>query len=51
MPSFGDLTVIAVQDAEGPFFEPRETAFPDATAAQWAAADAADPGAPGRTKC
>ncbi|XVV13576.1 MBL fold metallo-hydrolase [Actinoplanes sp. CA-131856] len=41
----GRLTVIALQDAEGPFFLPRAEAFPDATAEQWAAADAADPAA------
>jgi glyoxylase-like metal-dependent hydrolase (beta-lactamase superfamily II) len=41
----GDLTVIALQDAEGPFFEPRATAFPAATARHWAAADAFDPAA------
>ncbi|MCA2218561.1 MBL fold metallo-hydrolase [Jidongwangia harbinensis] len=43
--ALGPLTVTAVQDAEGPFFEPRERAFPDATPAQWAAADAFDPAA------
>jgi glyoxylase-like metal-dependent hydrolase (beta-lactamase superfamily II) len=41
----GQLTVTALPDAEGPFFEPREAAFPAATAAQWAAADAVDPAA------
>ena len=41
----GPLTVTALQDAEGPFFEPREAAFPAATAAQWAAADEFDPAA------
>jgi glyoxylase-like metal-dependent hydrolase (beta-lactamase superfamily II) len=39
------LTVTALQDAEGPFFLPRAEAFPDATAEQWAAADALDPAA------
>jgi glyoxylase-like metal-dependent hydrolase (beta-lactamase superfamily II) len=39
----GELTVTALQDAEGPFFEPREGAFPSATARHWAAADAFDP--------
>jgi glyoxylase-like metal-dependent hydrolase (beta-lactamase superfamily II) len=39
----GELTVIALQDAEGPFFEPREAAFGSATARHWAAADAFDP--------
>jgi glyoxylase-like metal-dependent hydrolase (beta-lactamase superfamily II) len=43
--TLGDLTVIALQDAEGPFFEPREQAFPSATAHHWAAADAFDPAA------
>ncbi|XVU26348.1 MBL fold metallo-hydrolase [Actinoplanes sp. CA-054009] len=41
----GRLTVIALQDAEGPFFLHRAEAFPEATAEQWAAADAADPAA------
>src|ERR1044071_3641689 len=41
----GPLTVIALQDAEGPFFERREAAIPDATPAQWAAADERDPAA------
>jgi glyoxylase-like metal-dependent hydrolase (beta-lactamase superfamily II) len=43
--TLGPLTVLALQDAEGPFFSPRGEAFPDATAAQWAAADAFDPAA------
>ena len=43
--TLGPLTVLALQDAEGPFFSSREEAFPDATAAQWAAADAFDPAA------
>jgi glyoxylase-like metal-dependent hydrolase (beta-lactamase superfamily II) len=37
--------VTAIVDAEGPFDLPREKAFPDATAEQWAAADAFDPAA------
>jgi glyoxylase-like metal-dependent hydrolase (beta-lactamase superfamily II) len=41
----GPLTVIAVEDAVGPFFAPRAEAFPTATAEQWAAADAFDPAA------
>ncbi|MFI7546418.1 MBL fold metallo-hydrolase [Actinoplanes sp. NPDC049599] len=41
----GPLTVIALQDAEGPHFDRREDALPEATAAQWAAADARDPAA------
>jgi glyoxylase-like metal-dependent hydrolase (beta-lactamase superfamily II) len=43
--ALGNLTVIALQDAEGPYFEPREQAFPSATARHWAAADAFDPAA------
>jgi glyoxylase-like metal-dependent hydrolase (beta-lactamase superfamily II) len=43
--ALGELTVTALQDAEGPFVEPREAAFPSATAAHWAAADAFDPAA------
>ena len=43
----GRLTVVALEDAAGPFLHPRAEAFPDATAAQWAAADAADPAAVG----
>lgn len=41
------ITVVALEDAAGPFFQPREDAFPDATAAQWRAADAADPASVG----
>ncbi len=41
----GGLTVTALEDAEGPFGTPRAAAFPDATAEQWAAADAFDPAA------
>src|SRR3712207_4221872 len=41
----GRLTVTALEDGAGPFFLSRAEAFPDATAAQWAAADAADPAA------
>ena len=37
------MTVIALTDAEGPFFDRRETVFPDATAAQWSEADQRDP--------
>lgn len=43
--TIGPLTVIAVQDAEGPHFDRREDALPAATPEQWAAADARDPGA------
>src|SRR5258705_3234183 len=38
------LTVIALDDGEGAFFEPRESAFPRASAEQWAQADRRDPG-------
>jgi glyoxylase-like metal-dependent hydrolase (beta-lactamase superfamily II) len=38
-------TVIALDDGQGPFFEPRARAFPTATADQWRAADARDPAA------
>ncbi|AGZ39315.1 MBL fold metallo-hydrolase [Actinoplanes friuliensis] len=41
----GPLTVIALQDAEGPHFDRREDAIPGATGDQWAAADRFDPGA------
>ncbi|MET3427176.1 glyoxylase-like metal-dependent hydrolase (beta-lactamase superfamily II) [Actinoplanes tereljensis] len=43
----GQLTVTALQDAEGPFPDTRQESFPDATAEQWAAADALDPAARG----
>jgi glyoxylase-like metal-dependent hydrolase (beta-lactamase superfamily II) len=39
----GAVTVTALTDAVGPFFSPRATAFPAATAEQWAAADRLDP--------
>ncbi|GIG66447.1 hypothetical protein Pen01_27420 [Phytomonospora endophytica] len=39
----GATEIIALEDGAGPFFEPRGNAFPDATEAQWAAADAFDP--------
>ncbi|MEV4195083.1 MBL fold metallo-hydrolase [Streptomyces toxytricini] len=41
----GSAEIIALSDAEGPFFAPRAEAFPEATAAQWAEADRYDPGA------
>lgn len=41
----GSTEIIALADAEGPFFAPRAEAFPEATAAQWAEADRFDPGA------
>jgi glyoxylase-like metal-dependent hydrolase (beta-lactamase superfamily II) len=47
MPQVGSVTVTALLDAEGPFVTPREEAFPEATAEQWAAADAFDPQARG----
>ena len=40
----GGVTVVALEDGEGAFFETRESAFPRATAAQWAEADRRDPG-------
>ena len=43
--TIGRLTITALEDASGPFFSPRAEAFPDATAAQWASADLADPAA------
>lgn len=39
----GPVEVTALTDAVGPFFSPRAEAFPDATAAQWDAADRLDP--------
>lgn len=41
----GSAEILALADGEGPFFAPRAEAFPEATAAQWAAADRFDPGA------
>jgi glyoxylase-like metal-dependent hydrolase (beta-lactamase superfamily II) len=43
--TFGAVTVVALQDAEGPFFTRREEAFPQATVEHWRSADARDPGA------
>lgn len=43
--SMGGITVTALADGVGPFFQPRAEAFPQATAAHWSAADARDPGA------
>jgi glyoxylase-like metal-dependent hydrolase (beta-lactamase superfamily II) len=43
--TIGDLTVIALNDAEAPHFDRREDAIPAATQQDWAAADAVDPGA------
>ncbi|MGR6322040.1 MBL fold metallo-hydrolase [Micromonospora soli] len=39
----GSITVTALPDGAGPFFQPREEAFPDATPAQWREADRRDP--------
>ena len=41
----GTATVIALEDGVGTFFRPREEVFPKASAADWARADALDPGA------
>lgn len=43
--TLGSITVTALSDGEGPFFQPRGEAFPDATEAHWQAADRLDPGA------
>ncbi|WP_091102985.1 MBL fold metallo-hydrolase [Micromonospora citrea] len=43
--TLGSITVTALTDGEGPFFQPREEAFPDATGEHWRAADRRDPGA------
>lgn len=40
---FNDLTVIALDDGDGPCFELREDAFPSANASLWAEADRRDP--------
>ncbi|MFC4146147.1 MBL fold metallo-hydrolase [Micromonospora mangrovi] len=41
--TLGSITVTALTDGEGPFFQPRATAFPDATDALWREADRRDP--------
>ncbi|MGC4817614.1 MBL fold metallo-hydrolase [Micromonospora sp. DT63] len=41
--TLGSITVTAITDGEGAFFQPREEAFPHATAAQWEEADRRDP--------
>lgn len=41
--ALGSLEVIALEDGSGPFFQPREEAFPTATPEQWRRADAFDP--------
>jgi glyoxylase-like metal-dependent hydrolase (beta-lactamase superfamily II) len=43
--TFDNVTVTALADGEGAFFDPRSVAFPDVTDEQWRAADARDPGA------
>jgi glyoxylase-like metal-dependent hydrolase (beta-lactamase superfamily II) len=43
----GSSTVVALLDATGPFFAPRQEAFPDATQRQWDQADRLDPDALG----
>jgi glyoxylase-like metal-dependent hydrolase (beta-lactamase superfamily II) len=44
---FGGVSVHALCDGAGPFFQPRRDAFPQATQAQWEAADRLDPAAAG----
>ncbi|RZU78089.1 metallo-beta-lactamase superfamily protein [Micromonospora kangleipakensis] len=41
--TLGSITVTALTDGEGPFFQSRVEAFPDATEAQWREADRRDP--------
>ncbi|MEU5905757.1 MBL fold metallo-hydrolase [Micromonospora sp. NPDC047467] len=41
--TLGSITVTALTDGEGPFFQPRADAFPTATAAHWREADRRDP--------
>ncbi|MFC4018139.1 MBL fold metallo-hydrolase [Micromonospora sp. GCM10011542] len=41
--TFGSITVTALTDGEGPFFQPRAEAFPEASAAHWREADRRDP--------
>ncbi|MFC5922087.1 MBL fold metallo-hydrolase [Micromonospora vulcania] len=41
--TLGSITVTALTDGEGAFFQPREEAFPHATAAHWREADRRDP--------
>ncbi|MFI7659308.1 MBL fold metallo-hydrolase [Micromonospora parva] len=42
--TLGSITVTALTDGEGLFFQPRADAFPQATTAHWAEADRRDPG-------
>jgi glyoxylase-like metal-dependent hydrolase (beta-lactamase superfamily II) len=41
----GTATIVALHDGTGPFFRPRQDAFPAATPALWRSADTRDPGA------
>jgi glyoxylase-like metal-dependent hydrolase (beta-lactamase superfamily II) len=43
--TFDNVTVTALADGEGGFFDPRAAAFPNVTGEQWSDADARDPGA------
>jgi glyoxylase-like metal-dependent hydrolase (beta-lactamase superfamily II) len=43
--TIGGVTVLALEDGAGPFFAPREVAFPEADARLWAEADQRDPAA------
>ncbi|SCL39943.1 Glyoxylase, beta-lactamase superfamily II [Micromonospora rhizosphaerae] len=43
--TLGSITVTPLTDGEGAFFQPREEAFPAATAEQWREADRRDPAA------
>ncbi|MEU8420198.1 MBL fold metallo-hydrolase [Micromonospora sp. NPDC048835] len=41
--TLGSITITALTDGEGAFFQPRAEAFPQATATQWLKADRRDP--------
>ena len=41
--TIGGVTVLALEDGQGPFFEPREAAFPGADPRLWAEVDRQDP--------
>ncbi|WP_435207077.1 MBL fold metallo-hydrolase [Micromonospora sp. bgisy143] len=41
--TFGSITITALTDGEGAFFQPRDEAFPQATPEHWAEADRRDP--------
>lgn len=43
----GPVEVVALEDGVGPFYSPRQEAFPEATDELWRRADAFDPGAAG----